>query len=163
MDAQRAGRTKRVRKMRRNVRRLVRDRVWAERRLRVEKDPEMVLELRETIAEIERASARQLRGIEYQESRLPPVDGPDDCFLCHTVIGDSVPVAWQRIFEDGLRATGLPPETVWNMPEYRPPKNLIGHGRGCVSIVRARHADHADSYQKAKAEFVRDGKSGGMF
>lgn len=134
-----------------------------ERRLRVETDPAMLLELREALDAMQRGGTSHPSGIAYQESRLPPIDGPDDCFDCHTVIGDIVPVSWQRIFEDGLRITGLSPEAVWEMREYRTPRELIGHGHGQVAICRPRHAEHIESYLESKAASKDDGDSRTMF
>jgi hypothetical protein len=137
--------------MRRNVRKLVKDRDWAERRLERETNPAVRVELLEIVADMERIGSAKLRGIRYQESRLPKSDGPADCLDCQISIGTPVPVACQRKFEEGLSVTGLTPEAVWGMPEYRTPRSLIGKGRGQVVISRARHADHIDSYREWKA------------
>lgn len=111
----------------------------------------MLLELREAMMAMARAGTPQVGGVRFQESRLPPVDGPGDCFSCHAVEGYFVPVRYQRIFEDGLRSTGMPPMTVWQMREYRPPDALIGKGRGWVSLSRGQHSDHLEEYREWKA------------
>lgn len=152
MGDSRVGGTKRVRRIRRVIRRLARDREWLERRIPKETDRARWLELREALASLQREGAPRLGGIQYQESRLPSINGPDDCLECHMVVGARVPIASQRIFEDGLRVTGFPPETVWEMREYRPPDQLIGKGRGQVSIKRCLHSEHAAGYIEWKSQ-----------
>lgn len=118
--------------------------IWLERRLRVEPDPALILQIREMLAQMARIGAAKPSGWAYQESRLPKPDGPPDCILCHAVFGPSVPMKYQKLFEEGLSRTGLPPEEVWKMPEYHSP--VVGKGRGHLAISRARHADHVELY-----------------
>ncbi len=145
MEAIAAPRTKRMRQVRRRLKGLKRDQEWVLARLQRETDPQTLLQLREILQHVGKTGLPVLTGIQYQESRLPR-DGPADCPHCDWIHGTFVPIRYQRIFEDGLRATGASPEAVYELPEYKPP--ITGSGRGFIATGRSKHSEHLDSYEE---------------
>jgi len=140
--------TKRMRRIRRNVKRVGKDFLWMASRLPRQSDPEVVLELHQVLSDLARVAALRPSGVAYQESRLPKPDGPLDCVFCHVVVCAQVPIRDQRRFEEGLSVTGRPPRSVWEMPEYR--STEVGKGRGCVLLSRPRHSNHIVDYREWK-------------
>jgi hypothetical protein len=136
--------TKRMRRVRRNIRRLGKDLVWLQTRRRLKPDPTVVEEVRKVLSELCITSIPKLTGVAYQESRLPKPDGPSDCLSCKLIEAQFVPIADQRRFEGGLAETGRPPGIVYEMPEYKP--SVVGKGRGVILLSRQKHADHPQEY-----------------
>ena len=144
MDATRAHATRRIRRIRRDLRQLRRDVPKMVRHLKHEVDPEVLLTLREIFNDVREPLLIPDEGIAFQESRLPDPGGPADCMLCWTTMAEQCPVAEQRLFEQGLRRTGMSTEEVYELAEYRP--RHPGTGRGWVHVTRGRHAYHANLY-----------------
>jgi hypothetical protein len=140
--------TKRLRRIRRDIRRMERHRDWILDRLGLEHDSGMLMELREALRDVSQTSAPPREGIVWQESRLPPPDGPADCFSCRGVVGSPVPIRIQRAFELGLRRN----PTLSNLDVWKklgldkdPAARKMGHGQ--VAIYRMPHAEHAQDYK----------------
>jgi hypothetical protein len=143
--------TRRVRRIRREIRRRERHRDWVLKQLGLEEHPGKLLELRALLRDLSDPLNAPRSGFAWQESLLPKPNGPPDCNWCHAVYGASVPIVYQRLFEDELRASpGMPNLSVWKKLGYDKNAKVQKGGRGEIALARLSHADHLERYRESR-------------
>ncbi len=145
--------TKRMRRARRDIARIERHKVWVANRLKAARDPAELENLRRLLRDLASTGLAPRSGLAFQESRLPLPDGPPECWLCHTFVGGPVPVRYQRLFEDELRANpGRSNLAVWRSLGYHQNQDIKRGGRGFVTLGRLSHSEHVDLYEEWRTD-----------
>jgi len=140
--------TRRMRRIRRDIRRRESHRDWVLKRLGLEHHSSKLMVLRSMLKDLSNPLSPPRTGISWQENRLPKPDGPQDCLWCHATCAALVPVRYQRLFEDELRANpGMSNLKVWRKLGYDRMPEVQRGGHGQIAIARSPHSEHADLYR----------------